>query len=102
MCSSESRHDNPSQVTNHQYTKGSCSIYRGSNVGIITANGFFQLSRPAKTIGESRNKPVGKFKLKSGARETKTETEPTSQSGDYLTTSQTNHSSRIRKRNLNW
>ena len=61
MRSSESRHDNSSQVTNHKYTKGSCSIYRGSNVGIITANGFLQLSRPAKTIGESRNKSVGKF-----------------------------------------
>ena len=72
MRRSESRPDNPSQVTNH--AKGSCSIYRGSNVGIITANGFFQLSRPAKTIGESRNKSVGKFKLKSGARETKIET----------------------------
>ena len=100
MRSSDSRHDDPSQVTNHKYTKGSCSIYRWSNVGIITANGFFQLSRPAKTIGESRNKSMGKFKLKSGARETKTETEPTSQSGDYLTTSQTNHSSRIMKRKL--
>ena len=71
-------------------------------MGIITANGFFQLSRPAKTIGESHNKSVGKFKLKSGAKETKTETEPTSQSGDYLTTSLTNHSSRIRNRNLKY